>query len=525
MWMLPKMSVDDILMYLRKSRTDDPALSVDEVLAKHEQMLDDWVERNIPEAGRRIPETNRYREVVSGETIESRPRVQEVLRRMESPRVKAILIVEPQRLSRGDLEDIGRLVKLLRYSNTIVITLQYTYDLRDERDRDMFERELKRGNEFLEYQKRIMGNGRLLSVQNGNFIGQKAPFGYKKIVIKEGKRKCHTLEPDPDTAPIVKMVFEMYAGGTNSNQIAKSLQSMGIKTAEGGPWNVDAVKRMLTNDHYIGMVHWNKRKTVKVVEDGEVIATRPRSSDFLVYPGKHPPIIERELWDAVQDIKGKIPPVKNRARHANPFAGLVVCHCGAKMMRQQYVKDGVERCAPRLNCQNQPVCGTASCTVAEFTDYVIEAMEKVIEDFTLKLDEAPEDNAGLQAQLITQLEKRLDELDRLELAQWDKYTQDGMPKHIFDRLNEKVIRERDETMEALRAARETIPEAVDYAQKRETFITTLKTLQDPDASIKEKNLLLKQCIDKVVYNRKKKETDNRRFGKPEPLELEFHFKI
>ena len=36
----------------------------------------------------------------------------------------------------------------------------------------MFERDLKRCNEFLEYQKRIMGNGRLLSVQNGNFIGQ-----------------------------------------------------------------------------------------------------------------------------------------------------------------------------------------------------------------------------------------------------------------------------------------------------------------------------------------------------------------
>ena len=69
MWMLPQMSVDDIIMYLRKSRTDDPALTVQEVLSKHEQMLDDWVARNIPDDGRRIPEANRYREVVSGETI------------------------------------------------------------------------------------------------------------------------------------------------------------------------------------------------------------------------------------------------------------------------------------------------------------------------------------------------------------------------------------------------------------------------------------------------------------------------
>ena len=199
MWNLPPMKPDGIILYLRKSRTDDPILSVEEVLAKHEQMLDEWVERNLPGLGR-VPEENRYREVVSGETLDSRPKVQEVLRRIESPRIKAVLIVEPQRLSRGDLEDIGRLVKLLRYSNTLVLTLQYSYDLRDERDRDAFERELKRGNEFLEYTKRIMYNGRLLSVENGNFIGNTAPYGYRKNQIKEGKKKTFTLEPVPEEA-------------------------------------------------------------------------------------------------------------------------------------------------------------------------------------------------------------------------------------------------------------------------------------------------------------------------------------
>lgn len=523
MWQLPKMSVDNILMYLRKSRTDDPALTVDEVLSKHEQMLDDWVARNLP--GGRIPEENRYREVVSGETIESRPRVQELLRRMESPRVKAVLIVEPQRLSRGDLEDIGRLVKLLRYSNTFVITLQYTYDLKDERDRDMFERELKRGNEFLEYQKRIMGNGRLLSVQNGNFIGQTPPYGYKKVVLREGKRKCHTLEPDPERAPIVKMVFEMYAGGTSASQIAKNLRNMGIATADGGKWVTSSIQQMLTNDHYIGMVHWNRRKTVKVVEDGEVVATRPRSGDYLTFPGKHPAIIEKELWDKVQQIKGKLPPVKEKAKYANPFAGLVYCQCGARMSRRQYMRDGIERCSPRLLCENQTVCGTASCTVTEFTDAVISALEDVIADFDLKLAAAPEDGTALQAQVVAQLEKRLEELDRLELSQWDKYTQEAMPKHIFEKLNQKVIQEKGIVQQELQTARTAVPPRIDYAKKRETFATTLKTLRDPDASIKEKNLLLKQCVEKITYSRKKKETNNRRFGPPEPIKLDFTFKI
>ena len=140
---------EDVLAYLRKSRADDPLLTVEEVLSKHEQILDEWAERNI---GARVPEENKFREVVSGETIADRPEVQTILKKIDSPKYKAILIVDVQRLSRGDLEDAGRLIKLLRYTNTLVVTPPKAYDLRDEYDRDAFERELKRGNEFLEYQ-------------------------------------------------------------------------------------------------------------------------------------------------------------------------------------------------------------------------------------------------------------------------------------------------------------------------------------------------------------------------------------
>lgn len=523
MWQLPNLTANDILIYLRKSRTDDPALTVDEVLAKHEQMLNDWVSRNLP--GESVPEENRYREVVSGETIESRPKVQELLHRIESPRVKAVLIVEPQRLSRGDLEDIGRIVKLFRYSNTIVITLQYSYDLRDERDRDMFERELKRGNEFLEYQKRIMNNGRLLSVQNGNFIGQKPPYGYRKIVIKDGKRKCHTLEPDPERAPIVKMVFELYASGVSACEIARRLRSMGIPTSDGGAWTVASIKPMLTNDHYIGMVHWNRRKTVKVVEDGEVVATRPRSHDYLSYPGRHPAIIEKDLWDAVQAVLGKHPPVKDKAKYANPFAGLVYCQCGAIMSRRQYKKGGIERCAPRLLCVNQTQCHTPSCSIPDFTEALIESLNHEISDFDLKLKTATDDGAAMQQQLISRLENRLAELERLELAQWDKYTQEAMPKHIFDQLNLKVTQEKDAVLLELKKAKEAVPPKVDYAKKRETFASAVKSLQDPAASVREQNLLLKQCIERINYTRKEKDSPNRRFGLPEPVELDIQYKV
>ncbi len=523
MWELPRMTVDNILMYLRKSRTDDPALTVEEVLSKHEQMLCDWVERNFP--GQVIPGHNRYREVVSGETIDSRPKVLELLRRVESPRIKAVLVVEPQRLSRGDLEDIGRLVKLLRYSGTIVITLKYAYDLSDDRDRDDFERELKRGNEFLEYQKRIMGNGRQLAVENGCFIGQTPPFGYRKVVLRDGKRKIHTLEPDPETAPIVRMIFQMYADGANTNQIARSLRAMGARTARGSEWTISGIKPILTNDHYIGMVHWNRRKTVKIVEDGEVVATRPRSHDYLSYPGRHPAIIDRELWDVVQAIHGTHLPVKERAKLVNPFAGILFCRCGSRMSYRQYKRNGVDRSAPRLLCENQLECGTASCRVEEMSAEVIRALEQAIADFDLKLEQTQEDTAAEQQRIISRLEKRLDDLDKQELSQWDKYTQEAMPKHIFDKLHQKLLRDRAAAQRELEEARQNVSPKTDYLRKRQTFANALASLRDSNASVKEQNQLLKQCIRTISYHRAPKDSKNRRFGTPEPLELTIDFII
>ena len=167
-----QLSNEEIIEYLRKSRSDDPLLTVEEVLAKHERILDDFAIRNF---GGTVPPENVYREVASSETIDGRPEMLKILKAIESPKIKAVYVVEVQRLSRGDLEDAGRLIKLLRYTNTMVITPQRPYDLQDEYDRDAFERELKRGNEYLEYVKKIQERGRLQSVMDVNFIGSIPP--------------------------------------------------------------------------------------------------------------------------------------------------------------------------------------------------------------------------------------------------------------------------------------------------------------------------------------------------------------
>ena len=528
MWQLPPLKLEEILIYLRKSRTDDPTLTVEETLAKHEQMLDEWVKRNLPDLEGRIPEANRFREVVSGETIDSRPKVQALLRQVESPRYKAILIVEPQRLSRGDLEDIGRMVKLLRYSNTIVITLQYTYDLRDERDRDMFERELKRGNEFLEYQKRIMNNGRLLSVQNGNFIGQKAPYGYRKKQVKEGKKKCYTLEPDPETAPVVKLIFEMYRDGYGTTRICDKLDALGVPAPKGGKWVPDTIPRMLHNEHYIGKVVWNKRKEARVVKDGAVVVSRPCAEEYLVFEGKHPAIIPMDLWEAVQAKRGSIPRNNKAHNFSNPLAGLLYCRTCNRIMTRRTYKDqeGKERSAPRVACSDQRHCGTASSTLAEVLEEVVKMLRASIADFEIRIEQGTDDSVEIHRQMVERLEKRLHELQELEIAQWDEKTKGGMPAHVFERLNSQTLRDIEEVKQQLCTAQDAIPEPVDLQEKVTTFRAALDALLDPEAPAREKNNLLKACIERIDYHRERVNGGHkRRHDQEAPLELDFTLKV
>ena len=508
-----------MLIYLRKSRTDDPLLTVEEVLARHEQMIDEWVEKNQPDAGR-IPEENRYRDVGSGETIESRPRFQELLRRIESPKVKAVLVKDPSRLSRGDLEDIGYLVKILRYTNTIVITLDRgAYDLNDERDRDDFKRELMKGNDYLEYAKKIMQAGTLQSVKTGAYVGSLPPYGYKKVDYREGSRVVHTLEPIPEEAEVVKRIFEMYSQGIGCSRIGLILDKEHIRAPKGNYWSKNSIPRMLDNVHYLGKIKWNRRPNVRTIEEGKVVVKRPEASDYLIVEGKHPAIIDQELWDKVQAIRGSIPRGKKGNELVNPLAGLLRCRCGRVMQWRPY-----RHCDPRYLCSSYPACGCASGPVADVLAEVEKALLQYAEDIAFQIEHGTDDSVERHRQTVERLEKKLTQLKELELKQWDEKIKGEIPSHIFETLNSKTREEIEEVGHELVLLREAIPEATDWTERHATVHEALRLLKDPDAPVKETNRLLKLCINEITYYRAPKE-GNARWGKPEPLQMHFDLKI
>ena len=492
MFELADIKPEEVIIYLRKSRTDDPSLTVSETLSKHEQMLDDFCRRTWDAL---VPEQNRFREVVSGETIESRPAIKQVLRLIEQDRYKAILIVEPQRLSRGDLEDIGRISKLLRYTHTYVLTLQYSYDLSDERDRDYFERELKRGNEYLEYSKRIMANGKALAAENGNYLGSQAPFGYKRVRYKEGKRHISTLEIIPDEAEIVREIYRMYADGMGSVRICKHLNQY-CKPQRGKLWARSSIYHILKNPLYIGKIKWQHRKIIQTVEDGEIVKHSHERKDYPVYEGKHEAIVSQELWDAVRARQEAhdIPKVIASTKLRNPLAGIVSCECGSTMMMWTDPKGSARA---RLVCAKKMSCNSASCTYDEMQDIVAEILRQSIADFEVKIESGADDRIAEKEEFKDQLRRRLAALDDKETSIWEKYAE-GMPKRVFDSLISELTEERSRIENTLEEAEKEKP--IRYSDLATTFHAALECL-DSDLTADKKNALLKKCIKKIVYHR------------------------
>lgn len=506
---MPKLTPEEVLDYLRKSQSDDPLLTVEEVLAKHEAILDEWSEKHL---GGKVPEKNKFREVVSGETIKERPEISKVLRLIESPKIKAVKVVDPQRLTRGDLEDIGRLMKLLKITNTLVITPERIYDLRDEYDWNAFEAELKRGNDYLKYTKKILNRGRLLSVSQGNYLGSVPPYGYDKTTVMDGKRKCPTLKENKEQADVVRMIFDMYVnkdmGRTN---ICHALDDLGIKPPKGKYWSPSYLKDMLENVHYIGKVKWNWRKTIDIVEEGEIIKTRPKAriGEYLLYDGRHEGIISEELFQAAQDKQGKNHRAKAKTKVRNPFASLLFCKCGRALSLRFYRKDGVETSPPRLLCEGQVHCKTGSCLYEEMVDMVCDVLRQCIDDFEVRLQNDEGDSAKLHARLVKNLEAKMEELKAKELSQWEAQSHPDeskrMPHEIFKQLNERLLKEKEEVQQALCKAYESMPEPVDYEEKIVHFTDALNALNDEDVPAQEKNRLLKVCIDRIEYSREKPE--------------------
>ena len=118
-----------VAVYLRKSRDDDMETR-DETLKRHEQILVDYADRN------NLIIKDTFREVVSGESLKNRPKALKMLDNVRSGMYDGVLVVELERLSRGNQIDQAEIMEIFKKSGTKIYTLTKVYDLASENEFD-----------------------------------------------------------------------------------------------------------------------------------------------------------------------------------------------------------------------------------------------------------------------------------------------------------------------------------------------------------------------------------------------------
>lgn len=501
--------MERVAIYLRKSRADLEAeeRGEGETLAKHRKAL-------LEVARKQSLNVIRIREeIASGESLIHRPEMMELLKEVEAGLYDGVMVMDMDRLGRGNMQEQGLILDTFKKSGTRIITPRKTYDLDDEFDEEYSEFEAFMARKELKIINRRLQGGRIRSVQDGNYIGTRPPYGYDTAEDKKGRY----LVPNPEQAPVVKMIFDWYTHPDpkermGTSKIANKLNEMGYRSYTGKPWTAPSVLVIIKNAVYAGRIQWKKKEHRPSTQPGKRrdVRTRPEE-EWIDVKGRHEPLITEEQYQKAQEILGRKYHVPYQLVHGvtNPLAGLVRCDmCGLSMVLRPYGK-GIP---PHIRCNNSKHCGNKSSRFEYVEERVIASLKEWLEQYKLQWDleqrpdSQPTHSVELREFTVSNLQTELKNLqqqkgrlhDLLERGIYDEETYLERSKHLAKKIA-KTREALEAAVEELDKEKERAKAQINIIPKVEHVLEVYDQLDDP----KQKNTLLKGVLEKVVYRKEK----------------------
>ena len=498
-----------VAIYLRKSRQDEEAekRGEHETLSRHRSTLFKLAkEQNL-----NIVEVKE--ELISGESISYRPKMLELLEEVKQGLYDAVLVMDIDRLGRGNMQDQGLILDTFKQSKTKIITPRKVYDLSNEFDEEYSEFEAFMARKELKLITRRMQRGRIKSVEEGKCISSNAPFGYKFEF--EGKNRFMVV--DDEKANIVKIIFDMYLEGLGAYKIANYLNSLGYKTSTGRDWYEKGIRDIIKNKAYCGYIVWNKVERKRN-------SSRRSPEKQIESLGLHEPIISEDIWNKAQEMRTKrsISPVHDNKKLTNPLAGLVKCKlCGATLTASSSTYGGKK--VKFLSCKT--CYKVAAVKLDIFESEVLNSLDSILNTYKLYLNddiESFDDSSKLNTylNLLKQLEK-----ESVTLIKQKEKLHDLLEKGIYDidtyLDRSKVLADK---IENNKNSIDKVKNDIEYESTHSIDISevvpkleNLLELYTKTNDAAEKNQLLKTVIDSIIYHKEKKH----RNGK---FEIDINFK-
>lgn len=331
-------------------------------------------------------------EAVSGRLMGKRKGLQRMLLDIRSRRIQVdvVLVDNLERLTRVDGYDLR--AELKRYG-VLVLTADSNFaDPTSIAGKALAFVEQLRATEDGYTKAHYVLRGKRDAARLGHWPGGKPPFGLKLenvYILRNGLEELshHRVVPDPRTSWIVQEMFKLAdEKGFGGTRIASELRANPNIPDIYKPFNPSTLAEQLENQLYIGVLVWSRNCT-GIVDDTIILQQNPEE-EWTVVPDFCEPIIDRAVWDRVQQLRqarsARHEMKKNSKRTADqqtpaapgmvlkyPLSGLVRCaHCRRSMVATSsgpYTdKAGTQRRYVNYACPGRvgEIC-TNTCAVSE----------------------------------------------------------------------------------------------------------------------------------------------------------------
>ncbi len=459
----------------------------------------------------------------------NRPSFQRMIADIEAGKIKCVVTKDLSRLGRNYIEAGSYIEVFFPRHNVRYIAITDGVDSvnRQEMDitpfknilNDLYSRDIS---------KKVLA-GWMARSRQGKFLGGPTPYGLRRDPEDHGH-----LVIDPETAPTVRLVFDLALNGYGTMKIAKHLLEHKIpitrvKTPVESEvryysWSGSVIGKMLRNPVYKGD-HVVCKAHQKAIRSNTINAI-PRDQ-WEIVENCHEAIVSREQWDRVQTLIDRRPPIMqgNRCPFYNLFHGLVYCATCGKSMQVRYEKAGrmdVDRITKKKRepidkayyiCQTYNRLGKNACT-----SHKIEARDLynlVLSDIMAHAAMALKDAEGFYRRLTGRLEeqytldenglkrelealtKRNQEIDDMFMSLYADKTKGILTEQRFLRMTETLEQEQHDN----KARMQDITDELRIASSAEDDVRRFIGEIQAYASITELDeAILNRLIDKIFIS-------------------------
>ena len=459
---------------------------------------------------------------ISGVTMD-RPGFADMIQQLEQGKAAAVFVKDLSRLGRNYIE-VGRLTEEFFPNHDIRLVA-----VSDNIDTDEGENELAPiRNLFNEWYARDISKKRRISNKIKGNAGEPMgppPYGY----IKDPENPKRWIV-DEEAARVVRRIYRMTLEGVGTEQIAAKLEEDGVLTPRAY-WHSKGINRPgKVKD--LPPTHWNSSSVIKMLSVqeycGDILNFKTYSKSYknkkrlendrenwAIFKDVHEPIIERAVFEQVQQKRGKMRKRQAKDGERSMFSGLLVCaDCGSNL--HFHFNQGNPE-IKYFNCSNykgnRGTCGSTHYVRVDFLEQVvlgeIRRLTKyagLYEDDFLKevighSRQAEETERRLKEKALKSLLARDDELDGLFERIYEDNVSGKLSDDRFAKMSRRYEEEQKELSEKIKKLRSEIEKQSSRAASTDMFVSIVRKYT---RARKLTPRMLNELVEKIeVYNAEK----------------------